>query len=49
LGLIRGKAASYLLPSQGYSVNLDLPGEERPDTVERLEAEISGWAAVRPE
>jgi hypothetical protein len=37
---------SYLLSSQGYAVNPDLPGEDRPDTTAALYAEIHGWAGL---
>jgi hypothetical protein len=39
---------SYLLSLRGYSVNMDLPGEDRPDIVSRLNGEIYGWASIDP-
>ena len=37
----------YYLSSQGYEVNLNLPGEDRPDLVAALNEELYGWAGVR--
>jgi hypothetical protein len=37
---------SYLLRSQGYQVNSNLPGEDRPETVAALEREIRDWARI---
>jgi hypothetical protein len=39
---------SYILSRNGYRVNPDLPGEDRPETVRGLEAELFGWAGVQP-
>ena len=39
---------SYVLSQNGYQVNGDLPGADRPETVRALEAEVFGWAGVRP-
>lgn len=39
---------SYVLSAQGYTVNTELPGDDRPDTVQTLEAEIFGWAGTEP-
>lgn len=39
---------SYVLTSQGYDVDHDLPGEDRPETVESLYREIYGWAGLAP-
>jgi hypothetical protein len=39
---------SYVLSRNGYEVNPDLPGGDRPDIVERLENELFGWAGVTP-
>jgi hypothetical protein len=38
---------SYLLKSQGYDVNSNLAGEDRPETVAALEREVYGWAKIR--
>ena len=38
---------SYLLTTQGYQVNPDLPGEDRPETTLALNREIYGWAGIR--
>ncbi len=37
---------SYLLASQGYVVNMDLPGEDRPETAQALYDELYGWAGI---
>lgn len=37
---------SFVLISQGYDVDHDLPGEDRPETVESLYREIYGWAGL---
>lgn len=37
---------SYLLASQGYVVNMDLPGEDRPETARALYDELYGWAGL---
>jgi hypothetical protein len=39
---------SYVLSSQGYNVNSELPGDDRPDTVRVLESEVFGWASLKP-
>lgn len=39
---------SYVLSTQGYTVNSALPGDDRPDTVRALEAELFGWAHLKP-
>jgi hypothetical protein len=39
---------SYVLSRNNYRVNPDLPGDDRPDTVETLENELFGWAGVKP-
>jgi hypothetical protein len=39
---------SYILSRNGYRVNHDLPGEDRPESVRALEAELFGWAGVQP-
>ena len=39
---------SYVLSRNGYRVNSDLPGDDRPDTVEKLENELFSWAGVKP-
>ena len=38
---------SYLLKTQGYEVNSDLPGEDRPEAVAELEREVYGWARIQ--
>ncbi|MEO8306773.1 MAG: nuclear transport factor 2 family protein [Pseudomonadota bacterium] len=40
------RCLSYLLDSGGYKVRDDLAGEDRPETVEALCAEIYGWAGL---
>ncbi len=37
---------SYVLNAQGYVVNPELAGEDRPDSVDALEAEVFGWAGI---
>jgi hypothetical protein len=37
---------SYVLSRNSYRVNSDLPGEDRPQTVAALEAELFGWAGL---
>lgn len=39
---------SYVLSRNGYSVNPDLPGDDRQDTVDKLETELFSWAGVKP-
>jgi hypothetical protein len=39
---------SYVLSTNGYAVNANLPGVDRPDTVRALEQELFGWAGVQP-
>jgi hypothetical protein len=39
---------SYVLSSNGYTVNSDLPGDDRPETVRALEKELFDWAGVAP-
>lgn len=39
---------SYVLTSQGYKVNPDLPGDDRPETTAALLQEIYGWAGLEP-
>lgn len=38
---------SYYLSSQGYEVNSDLAGEDRPDLAKALNDELYGWAGIR--
>jgi hypothetical protein len=38
---------SYYLASQGYDVDSNLPGEDRPELVEALTKEIEDWAGSR--
>jgi SnoaL-like domain len=38
---------SYYLSSQGYEVNSNLAGEDRPDLVTALNNELYGWAGIR--
>lgn len=38
---------SYLLTTQGYAVNSDLPGEDRPETTAALTREVYGWAGIQ--
>ncbi|MGA3294246.1 MAG: nuclear transport factor 2 family protein [Candidatus Acidiferrales bacterium] len=37
----------YYLKSQGYAVDANLAGEDRPETVEALNQEIFGWAGLK--
>jgi hypothetical protein len=37
---------SYYLASQGYAVDSNLAGEDRPDLVESLERELFEWAGI---
>lgn len=39
---------SYFLHKQGYDVAPNLPGEDRPETVEALLREIHAWAGLKP-
>jgi hypothetical protein len=39
---------SYVLSRNAYQVNSDLPGEDRPETVQALESEVYEWAGVQP-
>jgi hypothetical protein len=39
---------SYVLSRNGYRVNPDLPGDDRQDTVDKLENELFSWAGVNP-
>jgi hypothetical protein len=39
---------SYVLSRNAYKVNSDLPGEDRPETVQALETELYEWAGVQP-
>lgn len=39
---------SFVLASQGYAVNHDLPGEDRPELAEGLYRELYGWAGLEP-
>jgi hypothetical protein len=38
---------SYYLSSQGYEVDSNLAGEDRPELVEALNQEIYGWAGLK--
>ena len=38
---------SYYLSSQGYVVDSNLPGEDRPELVEALNREAFGWAGLK--
>ncbi len=41
---------SYVLSRNGYRVNFDMPGEDRPETVAAFESELFGWAGLtRPD
>jgi hypothetical protein len=37
---------SYYLKNQGFNIDSDLPGDDRPDLVEALNKEIFGWAGL---
>jgi hypothetical protein len=37
---------SYYLKSQGFDIDSNLPGEDRPETVAALNREIFGWAGL---
>jgi hypothetical protein len=37
---------SYYLQNQGFRIDSDLPGVDRPDLVEALNREIFGWAGL---
>lgn len=37
---------SYYMASQGYQVDLNLAGEDRPDLVAALNSELYGWAGI---
>src|SRR5262245_14085185 len=39
---------SYVLHRNRYEVNHELPGDDRPASVEKLENEVFGWAGVTP-
>jgi len=39
---------SWTLASQGYEVNMDLAGDDRPETAEALAREVYGWAGLEP-
>lgn len=39
---------SFVLSRSGYTVNSKLPGDDRPETVRALEAELFSWAGVEP-
>jgi len=38
----------YVLSENGYSVNGNLAGDDRPETVRALETELFSWAGVQP-
>ncbi|HVB87149.1 MAG TPA: nuclear transport factor 2 family protein [Candidatus Dormibacteraeota bacterium] len=38
---------SYFMSSQGYEVNSNLAGEDRPDLVAALNDELYGWAGIK--
>ena len=40
------RCLAHVLASQGYAVRDDLPGEDRPESVEALCREIYGWAGL---
>jgi hypothetical protein len=41
---------SYVLSRNGYRVNAEMPGDDRPETVAAFETELFGWAGVaRPD
>ena len=37
---------SYCLAQQGYQIDGNLPGEDRPDLVDALTRELEGWAGI---
>jgi SnoaL-like domain len=37
---------SYYLQSQGFTIDSNLPGDDRPDLVQALNLELFGWAAL---
>lgn len=39
---------SLLLTRQGYAVDPDLPGLDRPETVDAMGREVYGWAGLEP-
>jgi hypothetical protein len=39
---------SYVLSRNNYQVNPDLPGDDRQETVDKLENELFSWAGVKP-
>jgi hypothetical protein len=39
---------SYVLSRNRYEVNHDLPGDDRPESVEKLENDLFSWAGVQP-
>jgi hypothetical protein len=39
---------SYVLAAQGYAVNAELPGDDRPDLVKTVEDEVFQWANMAP-
>jgi hypothetical protein len=39
---------SYVLTMNGYKVNSDLAGDDRPETARALESELLQWAGVSP-
>ena len=38
---------SYLLTTQGYAVNSNLAGEDKPETTAALNREVYGWAGIQ--
>lgn len=38
----------FVLSANGYQVNSNLPGDDRPETVRALETELFSWAGVEP-
>ena len=38
---------SYVLKRYGYTIASDLPGEDRPETVQALMCEIDAWARMK--
>jgi hypothetical protein len=39
---------AYVLTLQGYRVNGELPGEDRPEQMAALYRELYDWAGVEP-